>query len=829
VKFTRSGIALMTALFCVAASASLWAASATGTLVSNGRAESVIVAGPGRFNQWVAGELQSYFERFTGARIPIVSPAEARHEPRGIAWIVVGGPQANELVKEAVGKKLVNFDGLKPDGFILKTLRLDGHSALVVGGNRDAATMYAAYDLLERYGAVFLLTGDILPQKHPTWELRDFDVRSNPAFRRRGLFVSFIYPNRSVMSLKDERKFVDQMAKMKMNYLQIFWFPYEPFLKYSYHGETNWMGDVSRKQTGYLLWARDFGSHKTTDMQVGKEHFEKAGVYPNLEPPEFQHVENHAEAFTTAQNYLREVIHDAHSRKIKVWLDIDATSVAPNLARYTTRTLTQPFHPIFGTFICPDNPASWQLNESRLKSLIETYPNVEGYYLFLPEAYPVCSASAKDRQFYLSLRPEYPGEGLARAAFTGDIPRDNDTVVDGNSGSLYFVQKFMEARNQIAPKVKLGIGGLGRLYLAPYIQKMFPKSVPFSDMESRAIWTPTGVPMWMFGEMPGRETTLSNRIDDDSDMLGMQFNVNLYYKDHVLQGGLKYGLAGFDSQLNRARGTETNTKYMAEGEWNPALTPQEFYRNYSKRIFGEKAAPEMLKAFNTLEENEEDMGWTGGGNFGCCGPPREVSIAYTYSKQPNPFAGPHFAGWRPFISRAHDLVGEYTGSIKRLREAQADLESAQANALPGSQAYLAYLINRTDAYTMHLETLVAWEQAYIDLDRAFQAKAEGASERDFANLLDRDLKEFQAAHAKAQAMAEKFSAIIDDPSDLGVLYRINVFMVTGTELTTELIEDVDNFYRGRDYTKPVDFRKIYVEWPALASRPWQASEFDPPN
>jgi hypothetical protein len=802
--------------------------ASSGALISEGKAESVIVAGSGDFNRWVAGELQRYFERFSGAQIPILTPAEARQQARGMAWILVGSPQANELVQEAVTKKLVTFDGLKADGFILKTLRLDGRQALVVGGHEDAATMYAAYDLLERYGAAFLLTGDILPEKKPTWELRDFNVRSNPAFQRRGFLVSFIYPNRSIMSLKDEQEFLDQMSKMKMNYLQIFWFPYEPWLKYSYHGEAKWMGDVARKETGYVLWAHNFGSYKTTDMQVGQEHFKEAGVYPRLEPPEFQHIEDNEDAYTTAQHYLHEMIRYAHSRKIKVWLDIDATSVAPNLARYTTRTLTQPFHPIFGTFICPDNPVSWQLNENRLKSLVATYPSVEGYFLYLPEAYPVCNQSPKDQQFYLSLRPQYPGEAEARAAFTADIAQDNDTVTDSNSGSLYFIQKFLEARDQVAPKAKLGIGGLGRLYLAPYIQKMFPESVPFSDMESQAIWTPTGVPMKMFGEMPGRETTLSNRIDDDSDMLGMQFNVNLYDKDEVLKGGVKNGLAGFDSQMNRARGTETNTKYMAEGEWNPNLTPEEFYRNYAKQIFGEKAAPEMLKAFNTLEKNEEYLGWKGGGNFSCCGPPGELGIAYTYSKQADPFAGPHFHGWRPFISRAHNLIRDYTGSIKLLQEALEDLQKAQPEAAPRSQAYLAYLINRTEAYIMHLQTLVAWEQAYIDLDGAFQAKAEGASQQEFVNRLDADLKEFQEAQAKAKAMAEKFSEIVDHPSDLGVLYRINVFMVTGTELVTELIENIDNFYHGRDYVKPVDFSKVYIEWPALASVPWQASEFDSP-
>lgn len=802
----------------------------SGTLVSGGKPSAVIVAGKGQFNRWVAGEIQRYFERFSGATLPVVSPADARRQARDTAWILMGSPQANELVQEAASKRLVSFNGLKADGFILKTIRLDGRRALVVGGNSDAATMYAAYDLLERYGAVFLLTGDILPEKKLTWKLRDLDVRSNPAFRRRGLFVSFIYPNRSIMSLADEREFLDQMAKMKMNYLQIFWFPYEPWLKYSYHGEVKWMGDVAKKETGYVLWARDFGSYKTTDMQVGQQHFKKAGVYPRLEPPEFQHIENNEQAFETAQDYLHQVIRYAQSRKIKVWLDIDATSVVPNLARYTTRTLTQPFHPIFGTFICPDNPVSWELNADRLKALVTTYPGVEGYYLYLPEAYPVCSQTDKDRQFYLALRSQYPGEVQARIGFTGDIAQDNDTVIDSNSGSLYFVQKFMEARDRIAPAAKLGVGGLGRLYLAPYIQKMFPKSVPFSDMESRAIWTPTGVPMEMFGEMKGRETTLSNRIDDDSDMLGMQFNVNLYYKDHVLEGGSKYGLAGFDSQMNRARGTETNTKYMAEGEWNPDLTPQEFYKAYSLRIFGEKAAPQMLKAFDTLEKNEEYLGWTGRGNFSCCGPPRELSIAYAYSKQPNPFSGPHFQGWRPFISEAHDLIRAYTGSVQLLQEALGELRNAQPEVAPQSQAYLSYLTNRTQSYILHLQTLITWNQAYIDLDTAFQTEAqEGSNSQDFLNRLDGSLKDFQEAQAEAKAMAEKFSEIIDHPSDLGVLYRINVFMVTGTELVTDLMQNIDNYYHGRDYVRPVDFRKVYVEWPVLASVPWQSSEYASPQ
>lgn len=796
-------------------------------LVSQGQPKAVIVAGDGESNRFAAAEVRHYFEAFTGARLEIVDTADAQRRSAGIAWVLVGGPQTNQLVRSAATKKLVDFQGLKVDGFLLRTIRLDGRAALVIGGNDDASTMYAVYDLMERYGATFLLTGDILPEKKPDLELRDLNVRNEPAFSRRGLLVSFIYPNRSVMSLPEEKQFIDQMVKMKMNYLVIFQFPYEPWVKYDYHGEVKWMGDIATKESGYDQWARDFGSNTTTAI-IGEDHFKAAGVYPRLAPPEFQHIENNEDAFAAAKKYLQETIAYAVSRNIKVWMAIDATSAVPNLARYTTRTSTLPFDPIFGTFICPDNPVSWDLNELQLKGLVDSYPQAEGYFLSLPEAYPVCSATQEDRDFYFNLRSLYPGEIQARSAFTGDIVQDNDTLLDSNSGSVFLIQKLMESRDRIAPHAKLGVLGIGRLYMAPYINKLFPQNVPFTDMESSAIWTPGGVPMQMFGGMGGRESTLSNRIDDDSDMLGMQFNVNLYYRDQVLEGGLKYGLAGFDSQMNRARGTETNTKYMAEGEWNPHLTPDEFYRDYATRIFGEQAAPKMLDAFRILEKNEERLGWTGGGNFGCCAPPEELNEAYEYSQQPNPFEGPRIRSWRPFINQARDGVVNFTSSIKMLREALACMENAKLQAAPRSQPYLAFLINRTEAYILHLDALIAWQQAYIDFDAAFQSRGKVTDQAEFVKRLDDSLSSFQSAHAKAVATAEKWSELVDHPSDLGVLYRIDTFMVTGTELTKDLMQNVDNFYHGIDYVKPVDFNKVYETWPSLAQTPWQAqSEFKP--
>jgi hypothetical protein len=543
---------------------------------------------------------------------------------------------------------------------------------------------------------------------------------------------------------------------------------------------------------------------------------EAAGIYPGLAPPEFQNIRDPEQAFAIAQRFLRDIIDYAKSRKIRVWLGIDATSVSPNLSRFTTRAGALPFDAIFGTFTCPDNPISLELNEARLKSLIQTYPNADGFFMWLPETYPVCNDNDADRQFYLKLRPQYQGEAESRALFTRDITDDNDQLVDSNSGSIYFIQKLFEARDRIAPHVKLGVAAYGRLYLWPFLDKMFPKDVPFDEMESSGVWTPTGVPMNLFDGMRGRENTIINRIDDDSNMLGMQFNVHLYDKDQVLISSEKYGVTGFASQAYRDPETDWNIKYMSEGGYDAHLTPQQFYADYSRRIFGEAAAPRMLAAFATLEKNEQLMGWNGRYNFGCCGPPPELKVAYEFWRQGDAFDGPTIPRWRGFISQAQNQIPYYNQSIQMLQSALVDLRAAQTAAAPPSQARLAYMINRTEAYILHLQMLVTWDQAYLDLDAAFQIKPRGGNLDEFVRRLDGSLLEFTEAHRKARATADKWVERIDYPaSDLGVLYRINTYTLTGTELSEKLVQNIDNFYHGRDYLQPIDFGKVFAQEPVL--------------
>ncbi len=565
-------------------------------IATHGQAESVIVIGDhaGASDRFVAGELQRYVEMLSGAKLAVVTTSDAARQARGLSLLLVGGPQANEMVGEAAHHGLLSFDKLKPEGYLLRRVTVQGRLALVIGGNDEAGTMYAAYDFLERLGFVFLLTKDILPEKRSDVALPALDDRVEPAFRRRGVHVDNCYPNQTLWSLADWQRTIDQMAKMRMNYLQVFWFPNTPWLTYEYRGEKNGLGDASVKESGYMLWRESQGSFLVKDMTVGREHFK----YPRIAPPEMQDVETPDQAFTKAQDLLRTVIAYAKTRKIDTWLAIDPVSVPPNLGRFArNRAGDLPFQPILGgAYMCPDDPVAHEINESRLRSLFATYPGAQGYFLWFPELYPVCD-DAQSRAYELQERPKLFAEETRHWKAYANYERNADRVVDSDAGSLELMRSALEARDRINPQAQVGIGAFGRGFVYSLVDKMFPKNVPLTDMISRGIWTPMGVPMSDYGGMGQRERTLITRSDDDGSMLGMQFSVNMYYKDRTFEGALENGVTGHATQVNRARGMEQNERYMAEGGWKPHLTPDEFYRSYTRRIFGEAAAPEVLKAF----------------------------------------------------------------------------------------------------------------------------------------------------------------------------------------------------------------------------------------
>ena len=550
-----------------------------------------------------------------------------------------------------------------------------------------------------------------------------------------------------------------------------------------------------------------FGSRTTDDVSIGKEHFPGR----KLAPAEMQNVDTPEQAFEAAENLLHRIIQYANERGIKVWLAVEMANLPLNLARYCEQVGDLPFNSAYGAYVHPLDEVNRAIQVNRLRALIETYPDVEGYFLVFNEAHYQLN-SDKYRSFFSQNRPKFFELRAARWPWLFDIPADSDRVVDSNIGYFDLFQYLLKARDQIAPKVKIGLMGIGRGYALPLFNKLLPKEIPFTDMESSGVWTPMGIPMQDFGEMGDRERTIEPRIDDDFDMVGMQFSVKQYEKDRIIKDGLKYGMTGFAGQVQRARGTETNSLFLTEGAWAPDLTAEGFYKDYSARIFGERAAPQMYKAFMALEEKQAYLGYDSYDftTMNCCGPLPEVETAHGYASQENAYAGPTLASWKPFIVHSPDIIDRFEGAIRLMNEALDNMRSASGSVAPYGQYEFNYLVDRTEFYRDYMQSIITIRQAYMRFDQAFRDRHH-VPEEQFRNELEESLHGFEAAEQQAQAATRKFAGIVDHPSDLGVLYQLNARAVLGFDLVRQTMQDVVNFYTNKPYARHVPWERLYPD------------------
>src|SRR5438034_5309138 len=142
----------------------------------------------------------------------------------------------------------------------------------------------------------------------------------------------------------------------------------------------------------------------------------------------------------------------------------------------------------------------------------------------LGEMYPELN-NEKHRAFFEQKRPEFFELRKARVPWIIDIPQDSDLVVDSNIGYLDLFQYLLKQRDAMTPHAKIGLMGVGRGYALPLFNKLLPKDVPFTDMESSGVWTPAGLPMQIFSAMGERERTNDARVDDEFEMMGIKVSV----------------------------------------------------------------------------------------------------------------------------------------------------------------------------------------------------------------------------------------------------------------------------------------------------------------
>jgi len=739
-------------------------------LAKGGRAEAVIVVGrdAGDFYRWVAGELQRYVRQLSGAELPIVTSDKL---PAQKPLIVVGGPQTNPLAAAAQEKQLAKFAGLKPDGLMLKRIELGGVPVLLAGGNDETGTMYAAYELLERLGIVFQLTNDVIPQQKADLAMPALDVCMEPVLKHRGMHCC--HGIRWYMGLDDFRKEIDQLAKLKMNVLQFYWGMGGPWAEFSYGGKVAEI--IYPKESGYCAWAWCSGTAKT--VEIGRECFPQ----DYLGPPEFAKVQTQKEAYSTARDFLREVIRYAHQRKVQVWLALgEITYVPPSLVPPATAK-SLGFGPFYcGIAIPHGEPAMLDIYEAAVRSMIETYPEADRYWVCTGSEAHIAASDPKSQAFIRDYA------GVRRL-----LPQKPPAAMDTDVADVAAADKLMRRIKARYPAAKLGAELIFRGGQLRALDSVLPKDVWLMNMVNWGGETA----MSDFDKIQGRELVVWPRITDDGGELNIQLNAMMYDHDETISGTVRFGLTGVLGQLNKARGAEQSAQYVAEGAWNPQIRCQSFYQRYLCRLYGPDAQEMLLKAFLLLEENEKTLGWHGRrGTFStyCRGCRMGIGLRSVDYKQERPRLD------RPQVEKDIKAVEEdgkfWDGRAAHCRQALELLRQARPKVLPGSRGELDYVIYKTENFITCFEELSAADEAKAAFDRALLAMNVGDA-AEARKQLDQTQAALDRANRLVREAAQQMIRYASIPTEKHILWILNG-VIPSHEATRRYLSEVIAFRKG---------------------------------
>lgn len=177
-------------------------------------------------------ELGSLIKKISGADIPVYYSMTG--VPAGIKnLIVIGRPETNTLTNQLQTNGYIKLSSDYPggDGFIIKSLKaskLSGISLntgienlIVLGGSSDRATLYAAYDIPEKYWNVGYFKDGDRYTANQNLTLPDVDVVEKPYFKVRanigGGGCASAYSFGGFWRFNEWKKELDWMAKNRMN------------------------------------------------------------------------------------------------------------------------------------------------------------------------------------------------------------------------------------------------------------------------------------------------------------------------------------------------------------------------------------------------------------------------------------------------------------------------------------------------------------------------------------------------------------------------------------------------------------------------------------
>ena len=169
-------------------------------------------------------EVRRYVYLRTGKLLPIVDNLAAQAEG---SLIVLGAKGRAAVQAVSTDAKLTQVvEGLAPEQYVLKTVKLGGRPVLLIAGGDPIGTLYGAYRFAEHLGVRFYMHGDVVPDQQTSLELPALDETRKPLFTHRGIQPFHDFPEGPDWWNRDGYKAIlGQLPKMGMNFFGLHTYP----------------------------------------------------------------------------------------------------------------------------------------------------------------------------------------------------------------------------------------------------------------------------------------------------------------------------------------------------------------------------------------------------------------------------------------------------------------------------------------------------------------------------------------------------------------------------------------------------------------------------
>ena len=643
------------------------------------------------------------------------------------------------------------FPPISEQGFILRRVQYQGRPSLVARGDSPRATLWAVYELVERWGVRYLLHGDVLPTPC-AFHLPDLDVVMEPTLPvRQWRVINDFACGPEAWGMEDYRPVLDQLAKLKFNRILLSVWPWQPFLHYEVKGI---------KRESATLWF-DF-HYPITDDMVGRHLFDDEEEFWN---PDLPRGTSYEEFTAAGERLIHDLIDYAHRRGIECVIVATLTEFPPEFAPLLKNA--QEVHQLAELTVVPsaetdiDDPALTELATTVLRATVDTYPEVDYVALGMPEFRQWSGLyerawQALDTKYNISSKRSLDDVLTAatqRSAYPGGEERALQEV-KGDIVALYFYNRLLNEIHALKesrrPDMKFIYNSIAE-ELFPLLGNLVPhnwETLNFVDYTASRIVKRREV----LENVPSQEHACSLIYTLHDDNVGLLPQLATGSLHELTKDLIQHGWAGFSTRYWLIADHDPCVAYLSKAAWEEGVTHQNVYCDQIRAVCGEGCIEDMLTMFREVEETTialEDHGL--GLTF-----PVPGMLTKHWTSQP----------------MSDELVEDRQGYQRALDAAYRAREKAQ----PSGQSYVDYWIGRLRFGIGYLDMIAAVRRAAI-------AEADG-------KYVDA-IQCAETALVTAREALEAYAGVVRDQSDRGAIAVMNEYVYRPLE------EKIATLQKGR--------------------------------